>query len=149
MKVCTCCKEEKPATKEYFYWRSDHQTLRSECKVCKDKVSKKYYEENKDKVKDYTYFYNVTKKYGLTKEDYKKLWQTQKGCCKICEESFNEFVRPHVDHSHSTGKVRSLLCGACNKGLGHFKDNPDLLLLACDYLLDFMDIDIKEEDECV
>lgn len=144
MKTCTQCKEEKPATTEYFYWRSDHQALHSQCKVCKDKSNKKYYEDNKEKVKDYTYFYAVVKKYGLTKEGYTRLWEAQKGRCKICEDPFDDLVRPHVDHSHNTGEIRGLLCGNCNKGLGHFKDNPDLLLLACDYLLDFIELDIGD-----
>ena len=143
MKTCTRCKEEKPATTEYFYWRNDHQILRSECKVCRDTLNKEYYELNKVKVQDYLYFYNVERKYGITKDEYATLWKMQEGRCKICEEVFNQETRPHTDHDHKTNKVRGLLCASCNKGLGHFKDNPDLLLLACDYLLDFSDIDEK------
>jgi len=141
MKFCTYCKEEKPATIEYFYWRNDHKRLHSRCKICIDTINKKYAEENKEKIKNYTYFYSAEKKYGVTKEEYSVLWEDQKGCCKICEEPFNEQTRPHIDHDHKTNLIRGLLCASCNKGLGHFKDNPDLLLLACDYLLDFSDID--------
>ena len=44
--------------------------------------------------------------------------------------------RFHIDHDHSTGKVRGLLCTACNMGLGLFKDDPEMLLRAIDYLED-------------
>ena len=45
--------------------------------------------------------------------------------CKSCEA---------VDHNHTTGKIRDLLCGNCNGGLGKFMDNPELLIKAADYL---------------
>jgi hypothetical protein len=51
--------------------------------------------------------------------------------CTICGNE-EELV---VDHSHSTNKIRGMLCNHCNRGLGHFKDNPDLLEYARIYLL--------------
>ncbi len=42
---------------------------------------------------------------------------------------------PHIDHDHSTGKVRGLLCSCCNTGIGMFKDNPDVLDRAAFYLV--------------
>ena len=50
-------------------------------------------------------------------------------CC-ICGEK-QELV---IDHDHRTGKVRGLLCGSCNKGLGFFKDNKKYLNSAIKYL---------------
>jgi hypothetical protein len=56
--------------------------------------------------------------------------------CPICQEPF--IKTPHVDHDHITGKIRSLLCDSCNKGLGFFKDDPQILRDAADYLEKFI-----------
>jgi hypothetical protein len=68
------------------------------------------------------------RRYGLTDEEMAALDGQE--VCDLCG------VRPpeHVDHDHVTGKTRSFLCGHCNKGLGHFADDPDLLRRAADYI---------------
>lgn len=60
----------------------------------------------------------------------------QDSCCAICNihESEAPKKRLHVDHDHTTGKVRALLCGNCNVGLGHFKENINFLEAAIRYL---------------
>jgi len=80
-------------------------------------------------------------KYGLTLEDYKKMENSQNGCCKICEKE-PEFVRRKnglvkllvVDHNHETGNIRGLLCASCNVALGNFKDDIRRLEKAIIYL---------------
>lgn len=69
--------------------------------------------------------------YGLSVAEYESLLVSQKNQCLICG---NEMVRPHIDHCHSTGKVRGLLCMSCNTGLGMFRDDITLLLKAMAYL---------------
>lgn len=70
---------------------------------------------------------------GFTHEEYSALWEAQKGRCFLCDSP--EGVRAlHADHCHTTGTKRRLLCGACNKGLGMFRDNPHLLDKAAEYL---------------
>ena len=54
----------------------------------------------------------------------------QRGLCAVCEVNPIE----HVDHDHTTGKTRDLLCSQCNKGLGHFNDSLELFRKAADYL---------------
>jgi hypothetical protein len=78
-------------------------------------------------------FYQKKSKYGLTKEEYLKLFANQNNKCAICEISFDK-VRACVDHSHKNGVVRGLLCDKCNKGLGSFNDNIPLLKKAIEYL---------------
>jgi hypothetical protein len=71
----------------------------------------------------------VKKQYKLV------LLETQREC-GICQTSFNGMDprRIHLDHDHTTGEVRGLLCFNCNGGLGHFHDDPKLLLQAVTYL---------------
>lgn len=74
--------------------------------------------------------------YGITLDDYKRMYSEQNGCCAICDkekppEGKNGLV---VDHCHKTGKVRKLLCAQCNKGLGHFFDDVSILEKAINYL---------------
>jgi len=77
-------------------------------------------------------FSRLLRKYGITRTDYESMLDSQGGGCAICGS------RPDllcVDHDHLTGKVRGLLCSTCNKGLGHFCDDPGLLGRATNYLL--------------
>jgi len=79
-------------------------------------------------------------KYGITIEQYDEMRKAQDGLCAICSQEEksahrNGTVRQlSIDHCHTTGNVRGLLCGNCNNGLGHFKDNPASLERAITYL---------------
>ena len=79
---------------------------------------------------------SLKSKYGITPEDYDAMFDSQSGRCAICgtDRAGGSGDRLHVDHSHETGEVRGLLCGNCNRGIGHFKDSPDTLREAADYL---------------
>lgn len=71
--------------------------------------------------------------YGLTEKQYVALRESQGDRCAICGGEWTN-GRPHVDHDHASGEVRGLLCGPCNTGLGHFKDDPGLIAAAIKYL---------------
>lgn len=68
--------------------------------------------------------------------DWEALYDRQQGRCAICGAELDRTKSKdiHVDHNHETGKVRGLLCSACNRGLGFFKENPETLLDAFHYL---------------
>lgn len=68
--------------------------------------------------------------YELTVAEYEAMFAKQNGLCKICRKE----KATAVDHCHETGKIRGLLCLACNKGLGFFRDNPVVLQNAIDHL---------------
>ena len=102
---------------------------------------KKNQEKIKEQVRDnpnrkHTHWKTKLKlNFGITPEIYKEMYESQAGLCKICENEI-EFIHKntHVDHCHTTGKVRGLLCHHCNLGLGHFKDNIKSLSSAINYL---------------
>lgn len=76
--------------------------------------------------------------YGLTIEDFDKIFISQDGRCAICGayqiENAKGYEMLCVDHNHSTGTVRGLLCRKCNAGIGQLKDNIHLLENAISYL---------------
>lgn len=91
--------------------------------------NRKYREENKEKCADIVRSW----RYGT---DGRALFDLQKGRCGVCETDLMALPakKRHLDHCHSTGKVRGWLCGECNLGVGRFKDDPALLEAAASYL---------------
>lgn len=75
--------------------------------------------------------------YGITLEEYNILLEAQNSKCAICKINASEFKKDlAVDHCHTTGAVRGLLCTKCNPGLGYFQDSTELLKAAIEYLND-------------
>jgi hypothetical protein len=74
----------------------------------------------------------LKRQYGMTVADYEAIKAGQGGVCAICRMASKKTL--NVDHCHVTGEVRGLLCDACNKGCGHFRDRPELLRAAAAYL---------------
>lgn len=68
----------------------------------------------------------------LTSTEFDRLYEEQKGKCAICSTPMGK--KANVDHCHSTGVVRGLLCRGCNFGLGFFRDDPDRLVRAAQYV---------------
>lgn len=96
----------------------------------KDKF-KKYYKENKNLWKNS----QLKRDYNITIEEYNVLLYNQNFKCSICEIHIDNLTKKlHVDHDHTTGRIRGLLCHHCNTGLGLFKDSEDLLNKAVRYL---------------
>lgn len=83
------------------------------------------------------------KKYGITPADYDRMLDEQGGVCAICrrEGSVEMYGRlMAVDHCHDTGRVRGLLCTACNTSIGQMQDDPNRLMAAAAYLLQNTDV---------
>lgn len=69
---------------------------------------------------------HVASAYGLGDGQYEQLYASQNGTCAICKRAKGITKKLSVDHDHKTGYVRGLLCGPCNKILGHLRDDPEL-----------------------
>lgn len=128
MKICSLCKLEKEDSE--FYLRGDGK-LRSECKGCCSLRSKKYNSTNQEVRKRAWKNYRC-KSYGITSDDFDKMFNEQRGCCKICGIDITK--KCHIDHNHTTGKVRGLLCHNCNVAIGHAKEDVNLLTKIIQYL---------------
>lgn len=77
--------------------------------------------------------------YGISMADYLAMHDRQNGLCAICSKPETSVIRGKtislaVDHCHETGTVRKLLCAKCNKGIGSFNHDADLLAKAIKYL---------------
>lgn len=129
-KYCYVCKRILPES-EFAKNSTKKNHIRPECRSCDNKQrqerKKKEKAKDPDKVRDR--YLRKTYKIGL--DEYTEMLKNQNGVCWICQEK-KDLV---VDHDHSTGKVRGLLCNQCNTSLGGFKDNIDYLRSAINYLL--------------
>lgn len=67
--------------------------------------------------------YGIKKNYGLTLEEYARMLHSQGLRCASCQDALRSGNKSHVDHCHSTGQVRGILCNYCNVALGMLKDS--------------------------
>ena len=75
---------------------------------------------------------NLKYRYGITEEQYDQMLEKQNHTCAICNEKPEKNLA--VDHCHTTGEVRGLLCMNCNKGLGMFKEDENRIIKAAEYI---------------
>lgn len=87
------------------------------------------------------YSHSIKSRYNLSWPEFTKLYEDQHGVCGLCSTRLNvEFgmnskvLNFTVDHCHSTGQVRGLLCRKCNTAIGMFGDSKDMMIKAIAYL---------------
>jgi len=81
----------------------------------------------------------LRKSFGLELHEYQEMHDRQNGLCACCGQPERGLrggfpIKLAVDHNHTTGEIRALLCGDCNKGIGYFREDPDRLRKAAAYL---------------
>lgn len=125
MKLCRDCQQEKPL-EDFSPAKKSADGLTAYCRPCHNAKSKETY----TRLYGGTREYHLRRRYGITGAEVTAMIEAQGGLCALCQE------RParHVDHDHVTGAVRGVLCFNCNGGLGQFKDRPDVMRAAIDYL---------------
>lgn len=130
MRKCYDCKQEK----ELDLFCKDKEQKDGHKYICKDcqRVRSRAYEQTRER-KDR---FQTKAVKGFTKARFESMNEAQKGLCKICQQSPKK-KRLSVDHCHQSNQIRGLLCEGCNLGLGHFKDNPEILARAIAYLSAF------------
>lgn len=97
------------------------------------RYQKKRYQEDRARRKNYA----LQRRYGITVAQFDAMLVEQGGACAICKTTVPGKRGFHIDHDHVTGEIRALLCGWCNSGLGQFRDNPEVMAAAIQYLARF------------
>lgn len=116
------------------------------------KYKRDYFQRNKDQIykrtlqrqkeqreHDYKLYgidrYNLRSRYNLSVDEYREILANQNNKCAICGCDINKKEnRPHIDHNHLTNKIRGILCGNCNMGIGLLKDDINVIRNAVKYL---------------
>lgn len=138
-----CSKCEKDLPWEFFSYRVQDgvRYLRSKCKACSFTAWESWAElhpEYKDKklISDRASHEEVRKYHrrGITKDQYLSMQEHQEGVCAICKKPPTDGHGLVIDHNHSTGQVRGLLCKQCNRGIGLLGDSIITVENALNYL---------------
>lgn len=140
-KTCQRCGQRKPLSK----FHRDNQSRDGHvawCKACREAYRREVYARDPQAAKDYqrewkrrnphkVTEYGRRHRHGLEPEQYEAMLAAQGSLCAICRTNPGVLK---VDHCHKTLAIRGLLCDLCNRGLGMFKDNPEWLRAAADYV---------------
>lgn len=128
LKFCPKCEQEKDIS-DFGINKSSRDGLQCYCRPCTREVTRKR------KSDPYTRWeQELWRKYKMTPYQYEIKLKEQDGVCGICRLSCTTGDRLCVDHDHTTGMNRGLLCHNCNHGIGMFQDNAELLYRAANYL---------------
>jgi len=131
-KVCKHCEQEKGISEFYLFKDSwtDKKYLSARCKPCHQKYKKTNKNTTKNRKAE-----KLKLRYGLTYEEWENIRSNENYQCMICGVSEEEMDKKlDIDHCHSSGKVRGVLCNPCNRMLGNAQDNINILKAAIEYL---------------
>jgi hypothetical protein len=125
MSNAECCKRYYEKNKEAFkmraaQWAKNHPEKRKE-------IQRKH-----GRVHDRRHQLNA--KYDMSLADYQREFEKQHGVCKVCRKPEPKSRPLHIDHDHATNQFRGLLCGSCNRALGLFHDDVEVIANAVIYL---------------
>jgi len=124
MHWCSSCENFKPVD-SFWKHKKGNNGLCGQCKECMSEQ----HSTNRAAMR-----HRAKKVYGLTLEEYDAL-KNQSPCCPICSTK----TELHLDHDEETGKIREFICGKCNRGIGMFNHDPNLLMLAAKYMEKYLE----------
>lgn len=127
--LCKVCGDRKPVTE----MRSDYRHM---CKRCFSRKGNQWQLLNPAASARHKRDHHLRRHFGISGAMAEQMLVDQGGVCAICKTAIADKrgFSPHVDHDHSTGVVRGILCFNCNSGLGSFKDDVIRLRAAVAYL---------------
>lgn len=144
MKTCIRCKETKPLD-QMVRNRSTKDGYSPYCKPCSVKNTIEARDRKRERegwvkrvpmteeeYRRHRRNKDLQRKYGITLEQRDKM--AERGCWICGIKETGRWGTLHIDHCHTTGKVRGMLCAGCNRGLGYFDDDPERLKAAAKYL---------------
>ena len=132
IKTCKLCLEEKSTDDFYSFYDkwSNKKYVGARCKPCHQQYKRDSATTARNRKAE-----KLQLRYGLTFEQWEQMRENENFSCMICGINEDEMGRKlDVDHCHSSGKVRGLLCNPCNNMLGHARDNVAILETAAKYL---------------
>lgn len=134
---CKRCGEVKN-TSEFYVNKCKRSGYNSGCKECDKKTNRRISATEGSKLR--RRIRDLNREYGLSLDEYNRMFKEQNGCCAICCKPESDCrVALGVDHDHVTGVIRGLLCKECNTSLGAFKENIEIMLSAINYLREHKD----------
>ncbi len=119
-KTCRKCGETKTLSDDFWYFHSSNRAFENTCKACRLAAEKLKWNNT-----------GRAKRYGLTNDGYQRMMAQQNNACAICGR---DDIVLCVDHEHSTGRIRGLLCRTCNVAIAWFADCPTIVERAQRYL---------------
>ena len=138
-KVCIKCSSSKPMPEFRFrQYKNKRPGYVGTCKECEKELYKIWAAKNKQLLKERDFKRNLRSKFGLTLDKYQEMLKAQDFGCAICKAETSLSGRAlAVDHCHTTGVIRSLLCNECNTALGLLKENIEIISAALEYVRKF------------
>ena len=145
MKTCSKCGVVKPLA-EFYPHPTGKDKRQAVCKACHIEYTRARYKLNPEQKREAGRQYRKAhpdrqratnlRRYGMTPGEFDAMLASQGGVCAACgtDEPHHVSGRFCVDHDHTTGKVRGILCHHCNALIGHAWDCVDVLLAAAEYL---------------
>lgn len=139
LKECSACEARLPHDQFYSWTKGGvgNKHLSWYCKECTKTKARQNHNAKKNDSKYQQIRRNAYYKtmYGVTRDELNVLFKKQLGSCGICGILLEQYgSKTHLDHCHTTNKIRGFLCTNCNRGIGHLQESVEILKSAIAYI---------------